>query len=299
MDPKWFWMLLTILLLEGRSKGCLKHERIALLQLKSFFDDPNSLSNWVDVKGSDCCQWDRVECNITSRRVTRLSLNFTRQRRIREGRYGYLNASSFHPFDELNSLYLTGNQITGFVDNKGRPRQLMVNLEVLDLSYNHLKNSSFAFISRLSNLKSLNLYSNELQGSIDAKDNENQLKLINLEELDLSCNLFNNSILAQLNGLSNLKSLNLGSNQLKGSINHKELEGLYNLEELNFSYNELQEFSTLKEIGNLRKLKVAKLDGVFISGTVSLLQVVEVFSSVKTLFLRYNRLNKTVSTQGE
>ncbi|XVE63560.1 hypothetical protein DITRI_Ditri07aG0030200 [Diplodiscus trichospermus] len=66
MEPKWFWMLLTVLLLEGWSKGCLEHERIALLQLKSFFDNPKYLSNWTDVKGSDCCQWERIECNITS-----------------------------------------------------------------------------------------------------------------------------------------------------------------------------------------------------------------------------------------
>ncbi|XVE63561.1 hypothetical protein DITRI_Ditri07aG0030300 [Diplodiscus trichospermus] len=197
----------------------------------------------------------------------------------------------------LKTLNLRFNLLNGSIGIQGSPRQLMINLEVLDLRSNHLKNSSFAYISRLSNLKSLNLNFNHLKGSIDAKDNETELKLIDLEELDLSHNLFDNSILPQLSGLSNMKYLNLGDNQLKGSINLKELEALNNLEELDFGYNELHEFLAPKEIGSLRKLRVATLDGVFISGSVSLLQVIEAFSSAKTLFLRHNCLNKTVSTQ--
>ncbi|XVF20218.1 hypothetical protein REPUB_Repub11eG0178900 [Reevesia pubescens] len=391
---KWFWMLLTVLLLEGWSKGCLENERVALLQLKPFFNDPKALSNWVDVKGSDCCQWELVECSINSSRVIGLSLNYTRARRYyeEERNLWYLNVSLFLPFDELKSLYLYGNQIAGCVDNGGfeklssaldkleildlgynyfndsilsslselsslkylylmgfkwlskfsnletldlsgnylknnfllhvgglaslktlslsenqlkgfvdieelnsltnlrnldlsdnkiesfRPfqdtrRPLMMNLEVLDLSYNLFQNKTFAYISGLSNLKSLKMNVNRLQGSIDIKelnnlaklqkldlsdntieslqsfqDSERQLKLINLEELDLSNNLFNNTILAQLNGLWNLKSLNVRSNQLKGSINIKELAALNDLKALDLSYNELHELVAPKGI---------------------------------------------------
>ncbi|XVF34465.1 hypothetical protein REPUB_Repub18cG0061000 [Reevesia pubescens] len=449
--PKWFWILLIVLLLEGCSKGCLENERIALLQLKSFFNDPNFLSNWVDVKGSDCCQWERVECSISSSRVVGLSLNYTRRYRRQRGLW-YLNASLFLPFEELKSLYLNSNQIAGCVDNEGfaklsstlgkleildlsdndfndsillslselsslkslylagngfkgsnhtngfkwlsklnnlenldltenqlknnfllhvrglaslktlnlrgnqlkgsvdiqelnsltnlrnldlssneiksfqsfqgSRRPLMMNIEVLDLSYNLFQNSTFASISDLSNLKSLKISSNRLQGSIDIKelnnlaklqkldlsrnqieslqsfqDSERQLKLINLEELDLSFNLFNNTILTLLSGLWNLKTLNLGGNQLKGSINIKELEALNDLEELDFSENQLHELVAPKEIGSLRKLRVATLDGAFVNETVSLLQVVEAFPSVKTLYLRGNYLNKTISSE--
>ena len=42
--------------------------------------------------------------------------------------------------------------------------------------------------------------------------------LPNLEVLDLSKNLFNNSALSSLNGLSSLKYLDLGENQLNGKI---------------------------------------------------------------------------------
>ncbi|XVF34472.1 hypothetical protein REPUB_Repub18cG0061500 [Reevesia pubescens] len=450
--PKWFWILLTVLLLEECSKGCLENERIALLQLKSFFNDPNSLSNWVDVKGSDCCQWERVECSISSSRVIGLSLNYTRPYRRQRGLW-YLNVSLFLPFEELKSLYLNGNQVAGCVDNEGfaklssalgkleildlsdndfndsiltsltelsslkslylawngfkgsnhtngfrwlsaltnletldlsqnqlknnfllhvvglaslktlnlqenqlkgsvdiqelnnltnlrnldlsnneiesfqsfqgSRRPLMMNIEVLDLSDNLFQNSTFASISGLSNLKSLKISSNRLQGSIDIKelnnltklqkldlsgnnieslqsfqDSERQLKLINLEELYLSGNLFNNTILTLISGLRNLKFLSLESNQLKGSINIKDLEALNNLEELDFSYNELDESVALKgKIGSLRKLRVVTLQGAFVSGTVSLLQVVEAFPSVKTLYLGDNYLNKTISSE--
>ncbi|XVF88742.1 hypothetical protein PTKIN_Ptkin19aG0075900 [Pterospermum kingtungense] len=304
MESKWFWILLTVLLLEGfMSNGCLKHERIALLQLKSFFNHPRYLSNWVDVKGSDCCQWESVECSNTSRRVIQLSL--------------------FLPFEELKSLYLYDNPIAGFVDNKGFAKQSSVldNLEILDLSFNYLDDSILSSLSGLSSLQTLNLGSNQLKGSLDmqelntltnlrkldlsynniesfhfSQDSERQLKLMNLEELDLSDNLFNVSILAQLSGLFNLKSLNLRYNQLKGSI-MKGLQVLKNLEELDFSYNELYEFLASNEIGSLRKLRVAKLEGVFVDRSVSLLEVVNAFSSVKTLYLGHNYLNKTISTQ--
>ncbi|KAK5824399.1 hypothetical protein PVK06_019171 [Gossypium arboreum] len=75
----------------------------------------------------------------------------------------------------------------------------------------------------------------------------------------------------------------------------KELEGLQNLEELDFSYNDLHDFVASKE--SLRKLKVAYLEGVFHNETTSLLQVVEAFSSAKTLFLNNNYLTKITSSQ--
>ncbi|KAG8485240.1 hypothetical protein CXB51_021086 [Gossypium anomalum] len=119
MEAKSFWVLLTTLLFIIRGwrqiEGCLEQERIALFQLKSFFNDPIELKDWVDVKGSNCCQWERVKCNITSERVISLNLNHAR----RSTSNGYLNVSLFLPFEELKSLDLSNNKIEGFVDNKG------------------------------------------------------------------------------------------------------------------------------------------------------------------------------------
>ncbi|KAK8602090.1 hypothetical protein V6N12_051908 [Hibiscus sabdariffa] len=398
MEIRWFWILILAVVLMG-TEGCLEQERVALLHLKSFFNHPSALSDWVDVKGSHCCQWEGVNCSNSSSRVIQLSLNSTRQ--WQEDPYAdYLNASLFLPFKELKSLNLAGNQIAGFVDNEGiakqssalkkleildlsdnylndfkrsnhtkglsnletldlsenylrnnillhvgdlsslkslnlagnelkgsvnikdRGKQVMMNLEELDLSSNLLHNSSFAFISRLSNLKSLSIRSNKLQGCIDIEemnklaklkhldlsynqieslqsfeDSERLLKLMKIEQLDLSSNLFNNSILRVISGLSTLKSLNLGGNKLKGSINIKELKAFHNLEELDFSYNELYNFMAPKEFASLGKLKSVYLDGAFGDGTVSLQQVVEAFPSVQTFSLNSNYLNKTISSQ--
>ncbi|MBA0645254.1 hypothetical protein Goklo_013375 [Gossypium klotzschianum] len=122
MEAKSLWVLLTTLLfiIQGRrqTEGCLEQERIALFQLKSFFNN----SNWVDVKGSNCCEWKGVECNVTTERVIGLDLGFTRQWDNREwisDPYGYLNVSLFLPFEELKSLDLSGNEIADLVDNQG------------------------------------------------------------------------------------------------------------------------------------------------------------------------------------
>ncbi|KAG8485247.1 hypothetical protein CXB51_021165 [Gossypium anomalum] len=405
MEAKLFWVLLTTLVFIVRgwrqTVGCLEQERIALFQLKAFFNHPADLKDWVNVKGSNCCQWKRVECNITSKRVIDLFLDSTHQ----SNSYGYLNVSLFLPFEELKSLYLRNNKIADFVDNKvslssalnnlefldltnnyfndsillSEEVQPMMNLETLDLTRNLLNNNNLTYLKGLSSLKSLNIGGNQLEGSIDIRvlnnltklkeldlsdnkiesllsphDGERSLNLTNLEELILDSNSFNNSVLAQLSGLSNLKSLSIRSNQLKGSINIKDggrslnltnleelilvsnsftnsllaqlsgfsnlkslrimnnqlkgsinikelLDSLSNLEELDISFNKVKEFVPIenKENGSLGKLKIATLDYVFTGGTTSLIQLLETFSSVKTLYLKGNYFNDTFSTQDQ
>ncbi|XP_012473509.1 receptor-like protein 15 isoform X3 [Gossypium raimondii] len=355
MEAKSLWVLLTTLLfiIQGwrQIEGCLEQERIALFQLKSFFND----SNWVDVKGSNCCEWEGVECNVTSERVIGLDLGFKRQWDNREwisDPYGYLNVSLFLPFEELKSLDLSGNEIADLVDNQelksltnlktlelnfnsikslrqfqGEKAQPMINLEVLNLDYNSLNNNDLAYLKGLSSLRSLSIGGNQLEGSVGITvlnnmtklkkldlsankienlqspyDGERPLNLTNLEEFNLDQNSFTNNLLTQLSGFSNLKSLSIQNNQLKGSINIKELlDTLSNLEELDMGGNELKEFVPIKNKENesLGKLKVANLNGVFNNGTASLIQLLETFSSVNTIYLRGNYFNDTFSTQDE
>ncbi|KAA3471888.1 LRR receptor-like serine/threonine-protein kinase GSO2 isoform X3 [Gossypium australe] len=345
----------------GLRLGCLEQERIALFKLKSFFNHPRYLKDWVDVKGSNCCQWEGVKCNITSKRVIGLDLAFTRK----QDSYGYLNVSLFLPFEKLKSLYLSGNEIVGLVKNQvslssafnnleildlsdnnvdasilsklkslknlktldlsfngmrslrhfeDEKLQPMMSLEVLDLDGNQLKNNDLIYLKGLSSLKSLIISQNELEGSIDItelksltnlktldlsgnrieslkhfQDGERPLNLTNLKELNLDSNSFTNSLLAQLSGFSNLKSLTIGNNQLKGSINIKELlDALSNLEELDMSENEVKEIVPIKnkDNGSLGKLKVATLNNLL-----------ETFSSVNTLYLSGNYFSDTFSTQ--
>ncbi|KAK8548489.1 hypothetical protein V6N12_061401 [Hibiscus sabdariffa] len=69
MELKWVWFLriaaMTVLLV--LADACLEHERIALLQLKPFFNYYNDLVDWDEVKDSDCCEWVGIECNTTTR----------------------------------------------------------------------------------------------------------------------------------------------------------------------------------------------------------------------------------------
>ncbi|TYI91979.1 hypothetical protein E1A91_D02G033900v1 [Gossypium mustelinum] len=325
MMMEWKWlrfirMAVMLLVLEGcrwcTTDACLEHERIALLHLKPFFNYQNQLQSWVEVKGSDCCKWERVECNTTTRRLIQLSLNSTRW--FDNMRYDtdnrnlnawYLNTSMFLPFEELKSLYLRGNAISGNLENEGfqwlsrltkletldlsgnslknsillhmrnlsslktlslRGNQLggkllhiqdgtqwrLTNLEELDLSGNLFRNNTISFPQGLSSLKSLTLYNNHLQGSLDTIDGGRKLELTHLEELNLDGNLFNTSVFASLNKLSNLKSLSISDNQLKGSIDMKDLEAFINLRKLDMSYNELKDLVIHQGWCDLRNLEV-------------------------------------------
>jgi hypothetical protein len=115
------WMLLALLTLVGdwcgRCYGCLEEERIGLLEIKPLID-PNSIymRDWVEYS-SNCCEWHRIECDNTTRRVIRLSLNGARYQSLGDW---VLNASLFLPFKELQSLDLSGNGLVGCSENQGR-----------------------------------------------------------------------------------------------------------------------------------------------------------------------------------
>ncbi|KAG4132761.1 hypothetical protein ERO13_D08G053700v2 [Gossypium hirsutum] len=304
MEAKSLWVLLTTLLfiIQGwrQTEGCLEQERIALFQLKYFFND----SNWVDVKGSNCCEWEGVECNVTTERVIGLDLGFKRQWDNREwisDPYGYLNVSLFLPFEELKSLDLSGNEIADLVDNQVSVSSAFNKLETLVLTQNYFNDSILSKLKSLTNLKTLELNDNSIK-SLRQFQGEKAQPMINLEVLNLDYNSLNNNDLADLKGLSSLRSLSIGGNQLEGSVGITELlDTLSNLEELDMSGNELKEFVPIKNKENesLGKLKVANLNGVFNNGTASLIQLLETFSSVNTIYLRGNYFNDTFSTQDE
>ncbi|KAK8308116.1 hypothetical protein V6Z11_D02G033100 [Gossypium hirsutum] len=171
-------MAIMLLVLEGcrwcTTDACLEHERITLLHLKPFFVYRNPLQSWVEVKGSDCCKWEGVECNTTTRRLIQLSLISTKWEDNREYSMDnrnliawYLNASMFLPFEELKRLYLSGNAIGGNLENEGFGKLsfTLSNLEILDLSYNYLNDSILLSLSELSSLRYLDLSYNQFEGS--------------------------------------------------------------------------------------------------------------------------------------
>ncbi|XP_057507786.1 receptor-like protein 13 [Actinidia eriantha] len=255
----WLWAMVVFVLVKGWCCfGCLEQERIALLQLKANINYPNatSLRSWDEKENVNCCKWERVECNFSTGHVTQISLNKTRNYWISE--YWFFNASLFLPFKELRTLFLSANNLGGWVENEGFERlSSLPNLEVLDLSKNWFNNSVLSSLGGISSLKYLDLGENQLNGTtrfntfhglkeLDLGNNyieefvpiqglEKSTMRSNLEALKLSGNYLNNSIFASLRGLSTLKFLDLSYNGLKGSIHVKEFAAFRNLEELDLS----------------------------------------------------------------
>lgn len=140
---------------------------------------------------------------------------------------------------------------------------------------------------------------NEIQDFVTVTGSEGPSRLNKLEVLDLSSNYLNNSILSSLKGLSSLKYLNLGDNQLQGSINMKEFDSLSNLEELSLARNEIQDFVTLT--GSEQPLKLDKLESLDLGSTRindSTLSFLKGLPSLKHLYLDHNQLYGSIDTKG-
>ncbi|KAI5587102.1 hypothetical protein BDE02_05G009100 [Populus trichocarpa] len=310
------WMLLALLTLVGdwcgRCYGCLEEERIGLLEIKPLID-PNSIymRDWVEYS-SNCCEWHRIECDNTTRRVIRLSLNGARYQSLGDW---VLNASLFLPFKELQSLDLSGNGLVGCSENQGFEvlSSKLRKLEELDLSLNRFNNDKgiLSCFNGLSALKSLDLSDNEVTGS-GLKVLSSRLK--KLENLDLRRNQCNDSIFSSIAGFSSLKYLDLSDNQLTGSstgINSFQVlsSALRNLEELNLRYNKLNDsilssfsgFSTLKSLdlsdnmftgstglNGLRNLEILYLDPTDFKESI-LIESLGALPSLKTLYAQKSK----------
>ncbi|KAB1670995.1 hypothetical protein [Gossypium barbadense] len=349
MEWKWLWfirMAVMLLVLEGcrwcTIDACLENERIALLHLKPFFNFRDELKSWVEVKGSDCCEWERVECNTTTRRLIQLSLNSTKWEFNVEYRYPnswYLNASMFLPFEELRSLDLSENAIAGCIENEGfgKLSSTLSNLEILDLSFNYLNDSillslsqlsslryldlsynrfersshprGFQWLSRLTKLETLHLSGNSLKNSIFLQmrnlsslktlslgDNQLGGKLLHIqEELYLGGNLFRNNTISFLQGLSSLKSLTLFNSRLQGSLDTKGLSNLTNLKKLDLSGNQIESFQSFKDGG--RKLELTHLEELYLDGNhfnTSVFASLNKLSNLKSLSIRVNQLKGSI-----
>ncbi|MFQ6670824.1 hypothetical protein Gotur_035579 [Gossypium turneri] len=333
---KWLKMVVVALIMLGegwRNEGCLEEERLALFQLKPFFPSIDSRIDgpWYDPiieekeTSSDCCEWENIECSSITGRVTHLFLNlmytpptsydlvYPYHRRTGNNEYWYLNTSLFLPFEELQSLFLSENSIVGFVDNQGFEKlsSKLNKLEILDLSYNYFNDSILTSLSKLSSLKSLNLAGNNFIGSNPIDDKE-QLRLDKLEVLGISNNLLNSSVFSSLAPLSNLKSLYLSYNNLKGPIHMKDLNAFTYLEKLILSYNEVTEFIPSQGILNLflteiiksmrlgnneaglrlMNLTVLRLSGNLFNNTI--LSSLGTLSNLKTLSLGGSNLEGTI-----
>ncbi|KAL0806339.1 hypothetical protein Bca101_098831 [Brassica carinata] len=268
------YLILVILVLGQLHgyKGCVEKERKALLEFVKYIISITieeysdyALPTWTYNTKSDCCRWEGVKCNRTSKRVTEIAFGTLS---LKEN--SLLNLSLLHPFEDIRSLNLSRNnyyynQFSGLFDDVEGYKTLrkLRKLEIMDLSRNRFNNSIFRFLNSAISLKTLFLGDNNFYGgSLPAKELKD---LTNLELLDLSGNRFNGSIpIQELSALSKLKSLDLSRNKFSEL---SKLQGkLTGLQVLDLSSNQLNGnvpsalgSFPLDSLANLSELRLFKL----------------------------------------
>ncbi|XP_052176128.1 receptor-like protein 13 [Diospyros lotus] len=175
----------------------------------------------------------------------------------------------------------------------------LINLKVLDLSHNLFNDTIFEFVGEISSLRSLSLAANFMGISIDWNNFKSLLKLINLKVLDLSYNLFNDTILDFVGKISSLRSLSLANNYMETSIDlnsFKRPSKLINLKVLDLSYNffncTIWEF--VGEILSLRSLSLANNYNTGTSIDLNNFKRLSKLINLEVLDLSYNQLNNTI-----
>uniref|UniRef100_A0A199UAE6 Leucine-rich repeat-containing N-terminal plant-type domain-containing protein n=1 Tax=Manihot esculenta TaxID=3983 RepID=A0A199UAE6_MANES len=327
-----------VLLFQGVwcSNDCWETERIALLQLQSHFNyslqnDYYSFQNnpylffydySIEIDIIKCCDWERVRCSATTGHVIQLNLMDIRDFSLETW---YLNASLFLPFQHLNYLDLSGNYIAGYFKNEGFQRlSSLENLKFLNLGFNNFNNNILSSLTHLSslkylyldynlikgrinikelnsftNLKSLSIGGNEIEGFNSFNGGEKLLNMDNLEFLGMHYNYLENGVISSLTGLFSLKILWMDYNQLKGSFNLKELDTLSNLEVLSLSGNNITKFVSSKggeDLSNMSNLEF--LDMSFNNLENDVLSSLRSLSFLKTLWMNYNQFEGPFDLKG-
>jgi hypothetical protein len=117
----WLLVLCVVHTMFLSSSGCFVDERVALMDISSWFMSSKSEvpSSWGH--GDDCCLWEGITCDNSTRRILRLDLSFLYQSIRTDGSDGSvsiqamevpcwnLNLTIFSSFRELQLLDFSGN----------------------------------------------------------------------------------------------------------------------------------------------------------------------------------------------
>ncbi|CAM0907783.1 unnamed protein product [Alopecurus aequalis] len=195
-----FLVLCVVHSMSVSSSGCFVEERAGLMDISSWFVSAKSEvpSSWGH--GADCCSWEGITCDNSTRRIFRINLPEMYQSIPTYGDDGSTSTESVDvPCWNLNLTIFSSFR----------------ELQLLDFSTNFACLQNFDGLQGLSKLKYLNLSDNTFIGPIPGSIG----KLVSLEVLNLSGNNMSGALQnTGLKNLRNLRELYLGSNQLTGSL---------------------------------------------------------------------------------
>ncbi|CAL9088934.1 unnamed protein product [Musa acuminata var. zebrina] len=140
----------------------------------------------------------------------------------------------------LEYLNLSYNNITGAIPMAIETLNRLYNLQILEVSRNHLTKLVFGTLNKLCNLSFIDLSFNPIGGEltdlIDALPDCNQGASL---DIYIRANNLSGIVPSSIGQLSALRELDISSNLLEGNITEAHFSKLTNLEHLDISYNSL------------------------------------------------------------
>ncbi|XP_042961221.1 receptor-like protein 15 isoform X2 [Carya illinoinensis] len=289
-----WWLMLAALFQLSSIHGCLREERVALLQFKASLNSSyDYLTSWNSShEESNCCDWKYVMCNNTTRHVIKLDLHHVRDFSNNDHEVWYLNASLFLPFQELKYLDLGWNEVSGWVPNEGFERlSRLSKLEVLNLDGNYINESFLSSLGQILTLKKLYLRYNKLLVDRPINIPISELRrLKNLQELYLDGSNIDRSFLRKVGAMTSLNVLTIRGCRLNGSLPIVQgLCELMNLRELDLSHNNFEGILP-SCLANMTELQIFNISSNLFNGSIDLSPLPSL-KSLEYLDLSHNYFN--------
>ncbi|QHO08185.1 putative LRR receptor-like serine/threonine-protein kinase IRK [Arachis hypogaea] len=251
---------------------------LGLIVFKAGLDDPKGkLSSWNEDDLTPC-NWDGVDCDLSTKRVNSLVLDgFSLSGHVDRGLLRLQN---------LKILSLARNNFTGTI-NPDLPSSLG-GLQVVDFSDNNLSGSiPEGFFNQCGSLRTVSFAKNNLTAG---KVPDSLSSCSTLVNVNFSYNQISGILPSGVWFLRAIQSFDLSNNLLEGEI-PEGIKNLYDLRELNLQNNHFSG-KIPEEIGGCLVLKSVDLSGNFLSGELP--ESMQRLTSCTSLSLQRNSLTGTI-----